>query len=80
MAEVWRTAYEVLGEEKDYEIFDKEFRQEIDKQISTMKGQSGKNWEEELDSDINLEEVLEIIKELKDGKAAGTDGIVGVFC
>ena len=74
---VWKEAYKKLGEKDlDKHEFDNEFGNEIDEEIEEMVSESREYYNNELDKPIMIVEVQKIVKKLKNGKAAGTDGIV----
>ena len=73
---VWKEAYRKLGQEFiENENFDEEFAKQVEKEIEDMIQNNNEKFSE-LDIQITLEEVEKIVSRLKNGKAAGTDGIV----
>ena len=82
---VWREAYETLGREteKEDDEYDREHKEKIIKELREIEEKDKENKknngngeeEKEMNRPISINEVREIIKELKNGKATGNDKI-----
>ena len=74
---VWRTANEKLGKERELSGFDEEWKDQVEGEVERMETESKEQESNvDLDSVIRLGEVKRAVKDLKAGKAAGSDGVV----
>ena len=74
---VWRTAYEKLGKEGQVAGFGEDWKDQVEGEVERMETESKEQESSvELDSVISLGEVKRAVKDLKAGKAAGSDGVV----
>ena len=73
--EVWRDFFEVLGRDDSSGVYDDEFKVEVERRIQNLEKESFNVFEVDLDGPISSEEILCHLKQLRNFKAAGLDGI-----
>ena len=73
---VWKEAFEKLGKKGGQEPFDEKFTESVENEEEEIEQTNKEREAGELNEKIRLEEVRKIINRLKNGKAAGVDGIV----
>jgi hypothetical protein len=77
---VWKGYFEGLGRPGEEEgKFDEEFRKDVEIQVKKMVVESANCYCEKLDGEILITEVKTALDCMKNGKAAGEDGILTEF-
>ena len=74
---VWKNAFEKLGKQSEIrESFDESHFKKVEREVKVIEQKNLGRGEAGLNGVIRLEEVKQVIKKLKNGKASGVDNIV----